>query len=44
MHGKFDKYWAEYSPVLTMAIAFDPHYKLQFVEFRYKELYEGSLK
>ena len=44
MQGKFDKYWAEYSPVLAMAIAFDPRYKLQFVEFCYKKLYEESFK
>ena len=39
MQRKFDKYWAEYSPVLAMAIVFDTCYKLQFVEFCYKRLY-----
>lgn len=39
MQRKFDKYWAEYSPILAMAIVFDPRYKLQFVEFCYKKLY-----
>ena len=39
MQRKFDKYWAEYSPILAMAIVFDPRYKFRFVEFCYKKLY-----
>ncbi|XXG50881.1 hypothetical protein AAC387_Pa02g4780 [Persea americana] len=39
MHGKFDKYWKDYSPILAIAVILDPRYKMQFVEFSYKKLY-----
>lgn len=43
---KFDKYWKDYSMILAIAIAvavaFDPRYKMQFVEFSYKLLYEND--
>lgn len=36
---KFEKYWSEFSVALAIAVIFDPHYKLQFVDFSYKMLY-----
>lgn len=39
MLPKFEKYWSEFSLILTIAAIFDPRYKLQFVDFSYKKLY-----
>ncbi|KAL8506688.1 hypothetical protein ACS0TY_017547 [Phlomoides rotata] len=39
MLEKFEKYWLNFSLILTIADVFDPRYKLQFVEFSYKKLY-----
>ncbi|XP_042018987.1 zinc finger BED domain-containing protein RICESLEEPER 2-like [Salvia splendens] len=39
MLPKFEKYWSDFSMVLTIAVVFDPRYKLQFVDFFYKKLY-----
>lgn len=46
MYSKFDKYWKEYSPLLAIAVVFDPRYKLHFVEFSYRKLYgsDGMLE
>lgn len=39
MLSKFEKYWSDFSLILTIAVVFDPRYKLQFVEFSYNKLY-----
>ena len=39
---KFEKYWSEFSVVLTIAVILDPHYKLRFVDFCYQKLYGVS--
>ncbi|XVE57912.1 hypothetical protein DITRI_Ditri04bG0127900 [Diplodiscus trichospermus] len=45
MLDKFDKYWSEFSLILTIAVILaiavilDPRYKLQFVNWSYKKLY-----
>ncbi|XP_050207485.1 zinc finger BED domain-containing protein RICESLEEPER 2-like [Mercurialis annua] len=36
---KFNKYWAEYSIILVIAVILDPRYKLSFVEWCYKKIY-----
>lgn len=36
---KFEKYWLNFSLILTIAVVIDPRYKLQFVDFSYKKLY-----
>lgn len=38
MLPKFEKYWSDFSLILTIAIVFDTRYKLQFVDFSYKKL------
>lgn len=45
MYGKFDKYWSDYSVILSLAVILDPRYKIQFVEFCYTKLYgPGSIE
>jgi hypothetical protein len=39
MLSKFEKYWSEFSVVLTLAVALDPRYKLELVNFCYSRLY-----
>lgn len=39
MNGKFEKYWADYSLILAVAVTLDPRYKLQFVEWAYTRIY-----
>ncbi|CAL1383073.1 unnamed protein product [Linum trigynum] len=39
MKEKFDKYWESYSTILSMAVVFDPRYKLDSVKFCYEKLY-----
>ncbi|XP_041997919.1 zinc finger BED domain-containing protein RICESLEEPER 1-like [Salvia splendens] len=39
MLPKFEKYWSDFSMILTIAVVFDPRYNLQFVDFFYKKLY-----
>jgi hypothetical protein len=39
MLSKFEKYWSEFSVVLALAIALDPRYKLELVNFCYSRLY-----
>ncbi|XP_056695211.1 zinc finger BED domain-containing protein RICESLEEPER 2-like [Spinacia oleracea] len=39
MQGKFDKYWSNYSVILSFAVIFYPHYKLDFVKNSYSILY-----
>uniref|UniRef100_A0A2N9GVG1 hAT-like transposase RNase-H fold domain-containing protein n=1 Tax=Fagus sylvatica TaxID=28930 RepID=A0A2N9GVG1_FAGSY len=39
---KFEKYWSEFSVVLTIAVILDPRYKLRFVDFCYQKLYGVS--
>lgn len=38
MKPKFDKYWEDYSTILTFAVVLDPRYKLKFVKFCYEKL------
>ena len=43
MYSKFVKYWSQFSLILAIAVIFNPHYKIQFVEYCYKTLYgDGS--
>lgn len=45
MWGKFQKYWSDFSPILSIALVFDPRYKMQIVEFFYKKAYgENSIE
>jgi hypothetical protein len=39
MLSKFEKYWSEFSVVLAIAVALDPRYKLELVNFCYTRLY-----
>lgn len=41
MIGKFEKCWSEFSDILAIAIILDPRYKLTFIEWCYRKLYEG---
>ncbi|KAK9995452.1 hypothetical protein SO802_020138 [Lithocarpus litseifolius] len=36
---KFEKYWIEFSVVLTIAVVLDPRYKLPFIDWCYQKLY-----
>ncbi|XP_043694376.1 zinc finger BED domain-containing protein RICESLEEPER 2-like [Telopea speciosissima] len=38
MKKKFDKYWRNYSPILAIALVFDPRYKLSFVTWAFAKL------
>lgn len=42
MLPKFEKYWSDFSLILTIAVVFDPRYKLQFVDFFYRKLYGSN--
>lgn len=42
MKKKFEEYWDCYSIVLSLAIIFDPRYKIQFVEFCFQKLYPAT--
>jgi len=45
MWGKFQKYWSDFNPILSIALVFDPRYKMQIVEFFYKKAYgENSIE
>ena len=45
MWGKFQKYWSDFSIILSIACILDPRLKMQFVEFCYKKAYgEDSLE
>ncbi|KAJ8629482.1 hypothetical protein MRB53_022805 [Persea americana] len=39
MNAKFDKYWLDFSLILAVAVILDPRYKLQFVDWAYKNIY-----
>ena len=39
MFVKFEKYWIEFSVVLTIAVVLDPRYKLSFIDLCYQKLY-----
>lgn len=39
MWVKFEKYWADFSLLLAIAVVFDPRYNYAFLEFSYKKLY-----
>ncbi|XP_074287835.1 zinc finger BED domain-containing protein RICESLEEPER 3-like [Silene latifolia] len=39
MHEKFNKYWSEYSLILSCAAVLDPRFKLERVEYCYSKLY-----
>lgn len=38
MKPKFDKYWENYNPILSMAIVLDPRYKMSFIRWAYRKL------
>ncbi|MFQ6643119.1 hypothetical protein Gotur_017958 [Gossypium turneri] len=39
MQEKFNKYWAEYSLILSYAAILDPRYKLNYVQYCFKTIY-----
>ena len=39
MKKKFDKYWTDYSTILSCAAVLDPRYKLEFISYCYNKLY-----
>ncbi|XP_012450399.2 zinc finger BED domain-containing protein DAYSLEEPER-like [Gossypium raimondii] len=39
MQEKFNKYWAEYSLILSCATILDPRYKLNYVQYCFKTIY-----
>ncbi|TYG65856.1 hypothetical protein ES288_D06G220600v1 [Gossypium darwinii] len=39
MQEKFNKYWAEYSLILSCAAILDPRYKLNYVQYCFKTIY-----
>ena len=39
---KFQKYWSEFHHTLAVACILDPRYKLQFVDYSYRKLYEHN--
>ena len=39
MMAKFEKYWYNFSLTLAIAVILDPRYKIDFVEWSYKEIY-----
>jgi Domain of unknown function (DUF4413) len=44
MRAKFDKYWGEYSCVLSFGVILDPRYKLGFVRYWFRKLHdEGKM-
>lgn len=38
MRAKFDKYWSDYSLILSCAAILDPRYKINLLRFCYKKL------
>lgn len=42
---KFEKYWVEKEPnlLLSIALVLDPRYKLKYLEFCYKKIYDDTL-
>ncbi|EOY09496.1 Ac-like transposase THELMA13 [Theobroma cacao] len=42
MFVKFKKYWSQFSLILTIAVIFDPRYKIQFMEWSYTKLYGSN--
>ena len=42
MNEKFQKYWDDYSLILSFAIILDPRYKLKFVEYVFRKIYPTS--
>ncbi|KAI0492967.1 hypothetical protein KFK09_027243 [Dendrobium nobile] len=39
---KFEKYWSGFSVILAIAVILDQRYKFAFVEWCYRNLYEGD--
>ncbi|KAH1082584.1 hypothetical protein J1N35_022345 [Gossypium stocksii] len=39
MQDKFNKYWAEYSLILSCAAILDPHYKLNYMQYCFTTIY-----
>ena len=39
---KFEKYWSSFSLTLAIAVILDPRYKIDFVEWSYKEVYGSN--
>ena len=45
MWEKFQKYWSDFSPILSIALVFDPRYKMQVIDYCYKKAYgENSVQ
>ena len=45
MRKKYDKYWENIKNInflLYVAIVLDPHYKLRYIMFYFKQVYENS--
>ncbi|KAK2634742.1 hypothetical protein Ddye_029534 [Dipteronia dyeriana] len=40
MYSKYHKYWGQFSVILAIALILDPLYKMTFVEFSYKKVYD----
>ncbi|PPS14871.1 hypothetical protein GOBAR_AA05699 [Gossypium barbadense] len=40
MQEKFNKYWAEYSLILSCAVILDPRYKLNYVQYCFTTIYD----
>ncbi|KAK9724578.1 hypothetical protein RND81_05G083900 [Saponaria officinalis] len=43
MYAKFDKYWREYSLVMSFGVILDPRYKFDFVKFALKKLHGDDI-
>ncbi|XP_042493441.1 zinc finger BED domain-containing protein RICESLEEPER 1-like [Macadamia integrifolia] len=44
MREKFNKYWENYSLILSVAAIFDPRFKLEIIEWAYEEIYGDDKK
>ncbi|XP_024984049.1 zinc finger BED domain-containing protein RICESLEEPER 1-like [Cynara cardunculus var. scolymus] len=44
MYEKFEKYWANFSIIMTFAAVLDPRYKFQIVEWGYEKVYGHEYK
>ncbi|XP_024974715.1 zinc finger BED domain-containing protein RICESLEEPER 2-like [Cynara cardunculus var. scolymus] len=44
MYEKFEKYWADFSTVMSFAVVLDPRYKFHIVEWGYEKVYGHEYK